>query len=102
MNLDEFVKFTLSQIIKGVDGASRESKGKIAPGIGLGEDDPKILRTMDDNRGVFLIEFDVALMASDQSEGAASAGVSVYVVTAKGEKSKTTESGSIHRVKFSV
>jgi len=102
MNLDEFIKLTLSQIVNGVDDASRESKGKIAPEIGMGDEDPKILRTMDDNRGVFLIEFDIALVASDKSEGGGSAEVSVYVVTAKGEKSKTTESSSIHRVKFSV
>jgi hypothetical protein len=104
MNLDEFIKLTLTQIIKGVDDASRDSKGKIAPEIGQGDDDPKILRTGPSHgwHGVFLIDFDVALTASDKSEGGGSAGVRVYVVTAKGDKSKTTESSSIHRVKFSV
>ena len=104
INLDEFIKLTLSQIIKGVEEASAQSKGKVAPKIGEGEDDPKILRTDATHgaHGVFLVEFDVALMASDKSEGSGSAGVRVYVVTAKGEKSKTTESSSVHRIKFSV
>jgi hypothetical protein len=104
MNLDEFIELTLSQIINGVEKASARAKGKIAPKIGEGEDDPKILRTDATHgaHGVFLVEFDVALIASDKSERSGSAGVRIYVVTAKGERNKMTESSSVHRIKFSV
>jgi len=104
MNLDEFIKLTLSQIIKGVEEASSQSKGKVAPKIGIGDVDPKILRTdaTHGHHGVFLVEFDVALTASDKSEVGGSGGARVYVLTIQGEKSKTSESSSVHRIKFSV
>jgi hypothetical protein len=104
VNLDDFIKLTLSQIIKGVEEAGAQSKGKVAPEIGMGEDDPKILRTSPTHghHGVFLVEFDVALTASDKSERSGSAGMKVYVVTAEGGKTKIIESSSAHRIKFSV
>ena len=104
MNLDEFVKLTLSQIVKGVDEASSSSKGRIAPEIGMGDDAPKILRTDASHgfHGVFLVEFDVALAAADKSEVGGSGGAKVYVISVQGETHKTAESSSVHRVKFSV
>ena|ERR1700676_2016079 len=104
MNLDEFIKLTLSQIIKGVDGASLESRGKIAPEIGMGDADPKILRTdaTHGHHGVFLVEFDVAVTATDRSNIAGGGGAAIYVLTVKAETSTTAELGSIHRIKFSV
>ena len=104
MNLDEFIKLTLSQIIKGVDEARAELQGRVAPEIGKGYDDPKILRT-DATHGeheVYVAEFDVALMASDNSETVGSAGARVYVPTLDGKKNKATQSSSAHRIKFSV
>jgi hypothetical protein len=41
MGLDEFIKLTLSQIIKAVEEARAESQGMIAPKIGKGYDDSK-------------------------------------------------------------
>lgn len=102
MNLDEFIKLSLNQIIKGVDEANRESKGKVAPDIGLGDTDPKILRTMHDAHGVFLVEFDVAITATDKSNVTAGGGAAIYVFTAKAETDTAAELGSIHRIKFSV
>jgi hypothetical protein len=104
MDLDEFIKLTLSQIIKGVEEASVISKGRVAPKIGMGDDDPKILRTdpTHGHHGVFLVDFDVELMASDKSETGGGAGARIYVATLEGKKSKTTESGLVHRIKFSV
>jgi len=104
VDLDEFIKLILSQIIKGVEEASAKSKDKVAPKIGEGDDDLKILRTdaTHGSHGVFLVDFDVALMASDKSKTGGSAGARVYVATLEGKKSKTTEASSVHRVKFSV
>ena len=76
MELDKFIKLTLSQIIKGVEDARAESQGMVAPKIGKAYEDQKILRS-DATHGehrVFLAEFDVTLMASDNSEAVGSAG----------------------------
>jgi hypothetical protein len=103
MDLDEFIKLTLRQIIKGIEEARAESQGMVAPKIGKAYEDQKILRSdaTHGEHGVFLAEFDVALMASDNSETLGSAGASVYVATLDGKK-KATQSSSVHRLKFSV
>jgi hypothetical protein len=99
VDLDEFIKLTLGQIIKGVQETRAESQGMVAPKIGKGDDDSKILRSdaTHGEHGVFLAEFDVALMASDNSETVGSAGARVYVATVE-----ATQSSSVHRIKFSV
>jgi hypothetical protein len=103
MELDKFIKLTLSQIIKGVEEARAESQGMVAPKIGKGYDDPKILRSdaTHGGHGVLLAEFDVALLASDNSETIGSAGAKVYVATLD-DKKKEIQSSSVHRLKFSV
>jgi hypothetical protein len=103
MELDKFIKLTLSQIIKGVEDARAESQGVVAPKIGKAYEDQKILRSdaTHGEHGVFLAEFDVALMASDNSETIGSAGARVYVATLDGKK-KATQLSSVHRLKFSV
>ena len=103
MDLDEFIKLTLSQIIKGVEKARAESQGMVAPKVGKGYDGPKMMRSdaTHGEHGVFLAEFDVALMASDNSETVGSAGARVCVATLDGKK-KATQSSAVHRLKFSV
>jgi hypothetical protein len=92
MDLDEFIKLTLRQILKGVEEARAESQGRVAPKIGKSYDYPKILRSdaTHGDHGVFVAEFDVALMASDNSETVGSAGARVYVATLDGKKNKAT------------
>ena len=79
MDLDEFIKLTLRQIIKGVEEVRSESQGRVAPRIGKRYDDSKILRIDETHgeHGVFVAEFDVALMASDSSETVGSAGARI-------------------------
>jgi len=102
MNLQEFVSKTLQQIATGVSTAKRHDS-RIAPKIGLGEDDPKILRTLDSADGVFLVEFDVAVTASETTEKGAGGGITVLsVASAKGEAKRSVENSSVSRVKFSV
>jgi hypothetical protein len=104
MDLDEFIKLTLRQIIKGVEEVRSESQGRVAPRIGKRYDDSKILRTDETHgeHGVFVAESDVALMASDSPETVGSAGARIYVATLDGKKNKATQSSSVHRIKFSV
>jgi hypothetical protein len=58
MDLQDFVTATLCQISAGVATAKNYDRS-IAPRIGVGQDDPKVLRTLADSDRVFLVEFDV-------------------------------------------
>jgi hypothetical protein len=72
----------------------------VAPNIGKGYDDPRILRsdTTHGEHGVFFAEFDVAHIA-DNSDGNAGGRVSVAALDGK---KKATQSSAVHRIKFSV
>ena len=102
MNLQEFVSSSLQQIAAGVaDAQSRD--GRIAPLLGIGEDDPKILRTLHGTEGVFLVEFDVAVTVSETSEKGVGGGITVLsIAAAKGDLKRSLENSSVSRVKFSV
>ena len=103
MNLEDFVANTLLEIVAGVSKALVKSPQNISPSIGWGEDDPKILRTSNDNLGVFLVEFDVAVTASEKDSKSGGGGITVFsVASAKGDLSKASEQTSISKVKFSV
>jgi len=80
MNLDEFVKLALNQIIKGVSEANKSDR-RIAPPIGMGDDDPKILRADASygHHGIFLVDFDVAVTVADKSTIAGGGGAAIYV-----------------------
>lgn len=98
MDLQEFVTKTLSQISLGVANAKTHDD-RIAPKIGLGGDNPKVLRTFHGADGVFLVEFDVAVTTG---KGAADTITVLPVGPAKGEAKRSVENSSVSRVKFSV
>lgn len=100
MNLQEFVQDSLKQIMAGVSEASIDPR--IAPRMNVAEKDAMTLRTQG-HSPVFLIEFDVAVTVADTSATGGRAGITVLsVATLGGEKSKTTETTSVSRIKFSV
>jgi hypothetical protein len=101
MNLQEFVQDSLKQIMAGVSEAGKDDT-RIAPRMHVDEKDAMTLRTTA-YRPVFLIEFDVAVTVADTSATGGKAGITVLsVATLGGEKSKTTETTSVSRIKFSV
>jgi hypothetical protein len=64
---------------------------------------PKILRTLADADGVFLIDFDVVVTASDATENRAAGSIAVLSpASGKGQTKRSIESSPISRVKFSV
>ena len=63
MDLQDFVTTTLFQISAGVATAKNYDRC-VAPRVDVGERDPKILRTFAGADGVFLVEFDVAVIHS--------------------------------------
>jgi hypothetical protein len=98
MDLQEFVATTLSQISLGVTNAKNHDD-RIAPKIGVGEDNPKVLRTSHGAEGVFLVEFDVAVTVE---KGTADGSTVLAVASAKGAAKRSTENSAVNRVKFSV
>ena len=102
MDLQDFVTTTLCQISAGVATAKNYDRS-IAPRIGVGQDDPKILRTLADSEGVFLVEFDVPITASDARENGAAGTVTVLsLASGKGQAKRGTENPVVSRVKFNV
>jgi hypothetical protein len=102
MDLQDFVTTALCQISAGVATAKNYDRC-IAPRIGVGQDDLKILRTLADSDGVFLVEFDVAVTTSDANENGAAGSIAVLPpASGKGQAKRSIESSPISRVKFSV
>jgi glucan biosynthesis protein len=102
MDLQDFVTATLCQISAGVAIAKNYDRC-VAPRVGIGDSDPKILRTLADADGVFLVDFDVAVTTSDATENGAPANITVLSVPpAKGNAKRSIENWPGNRVKFSV
>ena len=93
MNVDEFVKTTLSQIIQGVEDAARHVEAQSDDGK-INPEQPRA------GGGPFttIIDFDIAVTATESTD--VGGGITVLGVGAKG----TTKRGSrsISRIKFSV
>jgi len=102
MELDEFVRATLTQIISGVDQAKKETGGhRVA------------VRAYVDKQGIagksvqiiggeaaFLVEFDVEVTAATKGGGKLSVGVASFGLGAGGEASR--ESTHSNRIRFAV
>jgi hypothetical protein len=98
MDLQEFVTKTLSQISLGVTSAKTHDE-RIAPKIGVGGENPKVLRTFHGAEGVFLVEFDVAVTIE---EAGVDGSTVLSVASAKGAAKRSTENSAVNRVRFSV
>ena len=98
MNVADFVAQTLVQIAEGVEQAqaARANKlGVINPVFGQSADDI-------DAQHQQLVEFDIAVSASDKVDASGKAGVAVLGFELGGGAGKTVEQGTVSRVKFSV
>ena len=106
MELNDFIRETLVQIASGIEGAQEELKQKdseaiINTNITIIEDG--MLATGGVRKSVEYIEFDVAVLVSDQVGKKVGAGItvaSVFKVGASGES--TTSHGSESRIKFKI
>jgi hypothetical protein len=102
MDLQQFVSSSLQQITSDV-AAAQARDSRVGPLIGLGEDDPKILRTLHGSEGVFLVEFDLAVAVSETTEKGIGGGITVLsVAAAKGDLKRGLANSSVSRIKFSV
>jgi hypothetical protein len=101
MDLQDFVTTTLCQISAGVATAKNYDRC-IAPRISIREDDPRMLRTLTDADGVFLVEFDVPVTASEATEKGTAGSITVPSASAKGQAKRSVENSSATRIRFSV
>ena len=107
MELKEFVKQTLLQISSGVSesqDAVRRLGGVVNPSTPTGRPtDASYFITIGSGQHVFLVDFDVAVSATDAIEGGGDASLAVVgLFSAKGGGKKTKSSESTSRIKFKV
>lgn len=98
MELREFVRTTLIEIMQGVQDAqlywtSGENKGAINPIFG--EISPATTTFQE-------INFDVAVTATDQKSGGVGGGIKVFSVNLSGEAQKSLSNSTVSRVVFKV
>jgi hypothetical protein len=104
MDLQEFVAQTLIQISEGVAAARAKKGARIAPQLDVApKESDRVFPTRDGDGPAYLVTFDVAITAAEKSAAGGGGGIQVMsFITAKGEKSQTTESSSVSRVRFDV
>jgi len=107
MELQEFVKAALVQISAAVHEAQdtvRHSGGFVNPSAAArGGADLTHFATLESGQNVFLVDFDVAVTASDAIEGGGGGRLSVAsIFTVQGSAKTATSSESTSRIKFKV
>ena len=88
MDIKEYIKESLRQIVEGVKEVQSEvaNKSQIAP---LGSDREKV-------------EFDIAVTVVEEQSKDKGAGLSVYCIKAGSSGQTSSSVSSVHRIKFSV
>ena len=112
MDIKEFIKETLSQIVEGINGANQQMSGKGAfvASSNLQENNgmPKSGTTYykDSNNRIHIvreIDFDISVSVSDSSQTEGKGGLQVYsLFHANGGVENCNSSNSSHRIKFSI
>jgi hypothetical protein len=106
MDIQEFVRESLSQIIEGVH-AFKKAKPDAIPAhlvLSKGHKPPTgaFAFSHADQLG-FVVEFDLAVTTIEKSEASGKVGIAiVQVLSGRGEKSSSDETVSATRIKFSV
>jgi hypothetical protein len=101
MNLQEFISNSLLQILSGVSKA-RQVNPLIGGGVtALGKQEFSC--TMTNGQAGFLVEFDVAVMASEKTDKEAAGGIEVVrIVKVGGQVSAASEQATENRIRFCV
>ena len=107
MDLKDFVKETLVQIVAGVQSSQEEIRklgGIVNPATLSGNpNSPSYFASVDTSRHVFLIDFDVAVTVSENAGANAHAKLSVASLVSLGAGGNTgSSSASTNRIAFKV
>lgn len=101
MELREFITQTLVQIQLGVQDAIAQQTASGASGA-INPVFPSSWGTAVREEHVQKVEFDVAVTATDKSNGGGKAGIKVFSIELGGEKSGSAEHSIASRVKFAI
>lgn len=103
MDIQQFVRESLCQILAGVKEA-KNIHSAVSPMYELEGKAVVPANTVVDTGGqlVFMVEFDLAVTATEQSEKSGKVGLNIQIVSAGGEKSSGVGLTSVTRVRFSV
>lgn len=111
MDIKDFIKETLTQIVEGITDANKEIQGKGAfivssnlkdanglPARELYSDDKNDLRHI-----VREISFDISIVVSDSEQSGVKGGLQVFsFIHSDGGIENNTSSSSMHKIKFSL
>jgi len=101
MTLQEFIRNSLLQIADGAHEARRRNENIAIPVSALGKADASC--TAIDRRAGFLVEFDVAVTASEKRIKDVSGGIEVAsLLKVGGKRSADSEQSSVSRIRFCV
>ena len=107
MDLQTFVEHTVLSIVRGVDAARRAPPG-IAPPIEMPGDDDKVegvffTDTKTGLQPVFMVEFDVAVTATDKKATDAGGGIRVLeFIRADAKRSSESQGSTVSRIQFKI
>ena len=99
MNLDDFIKDSLLQVLKGIKDAQDISNKQ---GPGTGAINPKWGKDKDYHRYTSEVGFEIAISATKQSDKGGQAGITVVALDIRGEGKQTAKSSHVSRVSFKV
>lgn len=94
MELKDFIKNTIRELSEAIDESGVELKKKVAL------TNTELRKTSHGKYG--LIEFDLAVSASESKTGSGGGGVKIAVLEAKAGKSNISAKSSTSRIKFTV
>lgn len=103
MNLEDFIKTALTEIVAGVAGARDEMQkhgGNVGSIPAFG--DTKGLRTDDNGKQIQLVEFDIALADASSTDTKGGIGVFLGAVGLGSHGASHGESTATSRIKFTV
>lgn len=99
MELEEFIRTSLLQVMRGVKSAQEEWGATISGG---GVISPAWGGPKDFAKRVQELKFDIAVTATSKTEGGGSGGIKVLSVDLSGKASHTAESNTVSRISFSI
>jgi hypothetical protein len=104
MNLDEFVKEVLSQIISGIRGAQDAEGGAfVVPSGDGGHEYARHPRVSSSARiKSTIVDFDIALTVEDSTKGGGAGGLKVFGIGANVQGELSSRDTTVSRIQFAV
>ena len=101
MNVKEFTKETLKQIVEAIHELNSQEDGLSIPLGGIiGEGVHVLAAKNGKTQNLIKVEFDIAVTVSESTEKSGSGNTNLYVLKLDGDYSKSNQNHNVSRVKF--